>query len=269
MKHTSSTRNEALSVNRFNHYFSPLLRTKLHELVILQEIGSTNNFLMDYDGPPPGKVVVCLAEQQTAGRGTNGREWQSRAGASFIYSIAWKSGLSLQALAGMSLAVGVCVQNVLEDMGFRGIQLKWPNDLLAGTAKLGGILLETKQEQDGLKVVCGIGINILDLIDPSEIDQEITSLDKLGEITNFSRNELGARLSQKLIVLFDNYQKSGFQDWQARWEELHSHQGKNISIVRSDRELTGTATGVDLSGALQIQTSAGVIKILSPDELSN
>ena len=63
-------------------------------------------------------------------------------------------------LSGLSLAVGVAVVRALEDCGASGVMLKWPNDILFGHAKLGGVLVELHAEPDTAMAVIGIGLNL-------------------------------------------------------------------------------------------------------------
>ncbi|HEX7025963.1 MAG TPA: biotin--[acetyl-CoA-carboxylase] ligase, partial [Gammaproteobacteria bacterium] len=131
------------------------------ELIVLDETDSTNGHLLARAVQRPPHVLVCLAEQQTAGRGRRGRSWQSPYGTSLALSLMWRFEAGAAALAGLSLATGVVVAESLEQAGAAGLQLKWPNDLVWQGRKLGGILLEVAGDVTGpCYVVIGIGLNI-------------------------------------------------------------------------------------------------------------
>lgn len=135
---------------------------------VVECTGSTNADLMArLTSPHPTadtlrEPTLRLALRQTAGRGRAGRVWHSDAG-SLTFSLAWRFARPVTALSGLSLAVGVTVAEVLRARDVR-VSLKWPNDLLQGDGKLGGILIETAGGGSLLREECwaviGIGINM-------------------------------------------------------------------------------------------------------------
>jgi BirA family biotin operon repressor/biotin-[acetyl-CoA-carboxylase] ligase len=115
------------------------------------EVGSTNRVAADLAraGAPDG--VVVGADHQTAGRGRRGRTWESRPGTSLLVSVVLRPVPSL-----VTLAAGVAAAEAAEAVAGVRVDLKWPNDLLVGEAKVGGILTELV---DGAAVV-GLGVNL-------------------------------------------------------------------------------------------------------------
>src|SRR5262245_33788849 len=115
------------------------------EVEVVASCGSTNAELLDAadsDGPR-----LLAADYQSAGRGRHGRRWHSARGAGICFSLRRRMRRPLRELGGASLAAGVAVARALRAAGAQGIALKWPNDLLvAGGAKLGGILIETRTQ---------------------------------------------------------------------------------------------------------------------------
>ena len=257
--------NDSLSDSNFKQHIDPSIIDGLQDIIILQEVGSTNDYLFSVEPPLPEHAIVCMAEHQIAGKGTKGRIWHSKFGSSLIYSIAWSFSKTVKNLSALSLAVGVIAQQALEKQGFSNVQLKWPNDLLVGNAKLGGILIEVKQQSGRLHLVCGIGINILNTLDAELIDQDFISLDQEDVAKHCSRNKLAADLSSGLIGLFSDYPDSGFVPWQARWQELHALQNKTITVSQLDKVFRGEAIGVNEDGALLINTAQGLESIYSAD----
>lgn len=139
-------------------------------VIVLDEVGSTNDYLMARgDELPDGTLVI--AEQQTAGRGRRGRAWVAPRSAALLFSILVKAGESfavadfpkLTHLAAVAVAGGV-----------EGAQIKWPNDIFLGGAKLAGILVEAR----GDRAVVGIGVNADTRADefPPDLDYPATSL---------------------------------------------------------------------------------------------
>lgn len=115
------------------------------------EVDSTNRVAADLAraGAPDGVVVV--ADHQTAGRGRRGRSWESPPGASLLVSVVLRPAPPL-----VTLAAGVAAADACEAVTPVRVALKWPNDLLTGDAKLGGILSEAV----GDAVVVGLGVNL-------------------------------------------------------------------------------------------------------------
>ena len=136
-------------------------RRKLRTLEVLLQTDSTNSRLLAVTDLPAGKVDVCVAEHQSAGRGRRGRDWVAPFGGGICFSLGWVFPEPPKQLSALTLAAGVAVLRALECCGARDIQLKWPNDVLFANRKLGGILCELRAEAGGpAYVVIGIGLNV-------------------------------------------------------------------------------------------------------------
>src|SRR5262245_2998906 len=116
---------------------------------------STNSELLRES---PAAPVLLVAGEQTAGRGRRGRRWHSAPGAGLTFSLSRRVRRPARELAALSLVTGVAVARALRGLGVP-VELKWPNDLVAGGAKLGGILVETRAAGRDTLAVFGIGIN--------------------------------------------------------------------------------------------------------------
>ena len=126
-------------------------------------------------------------------------------------------------------------------------------------------MIEVRKTANDLHLVCGIGVNVKSLLNSEEIDQPFTGLDKLGNVNSVSRNEIAAKLTEGLLNLFSLYPRSGFKQWQQQWQDLHAYQDKKIRVKRNDDFTTGIARGVDVDGALLLETGLGLQKIISAD----
>lgn len=153
---------------------------------IFNSIPSTNDYLKNKSDADPAKIYVCLAEEQTRGRGRFERKWYSPAYANIYLSILIHSDKKLHELTGLSVAVGKAVLTALEQYGINpGLSLKHPNDIFYGQQKLAGILIETFNAKNKLAVVIGIGLNVN--MQTGTIDQAWTSLAKITQ-TEHDRN---------------------------------------------------------------------------------
>ena len=124
-------------------------RNWISQLELHQQMESTNGYLL---AQPPGELSsghICLAEEQTEGRGRRGRSWVSPFGSSIYLSIFWSYPSGPAHLSALSLAAGVAVVDGLKALGVAQVGLKWPNDILWDGRKLAGLLLEVAGEADG------------------------------------------------------------------------------------------------------------------------
>src|SRR5438876_4697526 len=119
------------------------------------ELDSTNRRVLDEARAGAAEGLVVVADHQTAGRGRLGRTWVAPPGSSLLVSVLFRPG-SLEAGHLLTTAVALAACDACERVAGVAPDLKWPNDLLVGNLKLGGILAEA----DGAAVVVGLGLNV-------------------------------------------------------------------------------------------------------------
>jgi BirA family biotin operon repressor/biotin-[acetyl-CoA-carboxylase] ligase len=148
------------------------------EVVCLDSVTSTSDVArrLAQQGDPEGTLV--LAEEQTAGRGRQGRRWIAPSGSGLLLSIVFRPSLAPAELPQLLMASSIAVAQAIEDSTGLPVHLKWPNDILLGGKKAGGILIETGLSGDTLDyAVVGIGLNVnLDTAQIPEIADHATSL---------------------------------------------------------------------------------------------
>lgn len=238
----------------------------------LAQCESTNTVLLARAsaGAPSGSVLV--ADQQTAGRGRRGREWLSSAESGLTFSVLWRFPGSIERLSGLSLAVGVAVTRALENCGVSGIRLKWPNDILLGEppvqGKLGGILVELQGERRGMQAVIGIGLNLqLPPLMP-EAGEPIYPLAALAQVlaTVPDRHVLLAQLLIELGGVLDRFSAEGFAALREEWLSRQAWPDRPVRVLHEGLvQMQGYCRGVDVDGALLIETASGVERCLSGD----
>lgn len=237
-------------------------------------VGSTNDVVAGWlrDGTP--EVCVAIADEQSAGRGRNGRTWSAPAGASLLCSIgfrptwlapeqAWRLG----AIVGLAMAEAAdwAVAEVAS-VPAESVRLKWPNDLVVvdrttGAArKLAGVLGET----DGLateepRAVIGIGVNVDWARDdfPADLASAMTSLADVAGGQSIDREALAAAFLERLEPLVEGLRAGTFPA--DAWRERHLTNGLAVRLTWPDgTETTVTAVDVDAeSGALLIRSLDG------------
>lgn len=213
---------------------------------------------------------VCSAEQQSAGRGRRGREWVSPYARNLYLSAVWEYSGGAAVLEGMSLAVGVVVARALRNCGVPALQLKWPNDLLADGAKLGGILLEMTGDATGVcQVVVGIGLNVdMPLEQGAGIDQSWTDVARWCPGERPSRSRLLGAVLDELLPLLAGFERDGFAAWRDEWQSLDAFSGETVVLQSAGQQMAGIARGVDGRGALQLETAAGGVQSFFGGEIS-
>jgi len=233
---------------------------------ILDRCASTSTLLLDraQEGAASGSVAVC--EAQTAGRGRRGRAWLSAPEDSLTFSLLWRFPGGTPPLAGLSLAVGVAVVRALEAMGATGVGLKWPNDILAEGAKLGGILVETMTESGRHVAVIGIGLNVrLPKRIAAALDMPAGALSAVMPCAP-SRNRLLAGLLDGLAAMLDEFTRAGFAAFIAEWRARNVYAGQRVVILAEGAApVEGRCAGVDSDGALLLETEHGLRRIVSGD----
>jgi BirA family biotin operon repressor/biotin-[acetyl-CoA-carboxylase] ligase len=209
-----------------------------------------------------GKLDVCIAEFQTAGRGRRGRRWNAPLGSGICLSVGWQfSGMPAEPAA-LTLAVGVAVRRVLERVTGLTIALKWPNDLVFDERKLGGILLELEAEaHGGAHVVAGLGLNVAMPVAllPSLSDWPRGAVDLATALKKPppSRAVLAAALVAELAALLTDYPTQGFAAYRTEWRSADFLRGRAVRLDEPAGRVFGTALGIDSDGALLVETEAG------------
>lgn len=238
------------------------INLRFFDLIILDSIDSTNNFLLknlEIQQEKNTHISVVAAELQTTGRGRLGRTWYSGLGDSLTFSLRWHFSHSISELSGLSLVIGIAIIRVLSSFSIKDVNLKWPNDILFHRNKLAGVLIELRGEALGSScAVIGIGINFnLSEKIKSDIGQGIIDLFTIvGEYVD--RNLiLGALLSElrDILIAFEKY---GFAHFKKEWISYHAFEGKKVYLTLPNSAVVeGIVDGVNNDGALFLMTTEG------------
>lgn len=223
--------------------------------------GSTNSVLLaERDQAAP---VLLVAAEQTAGRGRRGRRWHAAPGAALTFSLARRIRRPARELAALSLVAGVAAVRALRALGVAQAALKWPNDLLAGGAKLGGILVETRAARGATLAVFGIGINLRGAAElERRLHRKVAALDQFIDVGN--GDKIIHAIVTDLLSAIDAFEAGGFEAARGEWEALHAHAGQRLKVRLADgRSVTGIAMGLAQDGALSLRTRAGMKVIRS------
>jgi BirA family biotin operon repressor/biotin-[acetyl-CoA-carboxylase] ligase len=234
-------------------------QAKRLEIQILDVVDSTNKLLMQTAVQRNEHARCVVAEIQSQGRGRRGRDWHACLGGSLTFSLAWRFDAGATQLSGLSLAIGVALARALKELGISGIQLKWPNDLLHGYHKLGGVLIELHGDALGPSTtVIGVGLNVrLTAQVKQRIDQAVVDLHSLSPEAASRNRVLGVALRHlsEVLCAFDG---GGFSPLLPEWNSLHAYQNKPVALRMPDgSEIKGMVRGVTSEGALILDTPSG------------
>ena len=192
----------------------------------------------------------------TAGRGRSGRTWTSQSGnlfASFVTTLDCPAAKAGQ----LSLVAGVAVVDAIRRAGsVPGLRLKWPNDILIGTAKTGGILVEStsRPPHAGTIAVIGVGLNLVSA--PDDLGRAATFLAQHG--LALSPREALCFLAQTMsdwIGIWENGED--FARVREAWLDRAGPYGEALTVNAAGGPVTGSFAGLDDTGALLIDDADG------------
>ena len=242
-------------------YYSSLveLLPKDLECHFFDSIESTNYFLTNR--PFSNKVQLCVAREQTQGKGQHGRLWESQRDGSILFSI--RSNFPQECnLNGLSLVVGLAIVKVLErECLVEGFKIKWPNDIYFEGKKLAGVLLENQIYLKNQSVVIGVGINY-------ELDQDMvfkipwTDLSRITKILP-DIQFLTAEIIKNILLMLEHFRVFSLDDFQLDWKKYDMLKGKQVKCTDLDESFEGEVVGVSSQGALKILTKNGVKELYS------
>jgi BirA family transcriptional regulator, biotin operon repressor / biotin---[acetyl-CoA-carboxylase] ligase len=232
----------------------------------LDSVDSTNDYLgRAYLQGRVAGVTAVLAHHQTSGRGRAGRSWQAEQGSSLCLSIGIPAaGHQLPALP---VCVGVGVAQVVAQMGIP-IQLKWPNDLLVNNRKLGGVLCESFQTEQGPVTIIGLGMNIRTVsLAGSQQGLGVTSLAEwVGDQGLPGPRALAEDVLAAVLPVLDRAAHQGTAEVFAGFGKLDAWRGKPVQMIDHGKVLlTGVAMGLDSTGAYLLDTPQGLQSVMAGD----
>jgi BirA family transcriptional regulator, biotin operon repressor / biotin---[acetyl-CoA-carboxylase] ligase len=255
-------------------------------LDVVAETGSTNEDLLAAAGAGAAEGMVLVAERQTRGRGRQGRSWVSQPGTALIFSVLLRPvAVPPPGRGWLPLLTGVALARALHEGTGVDVTLKWPNDVLAGGAKLAGILAE----QAGDAVVVGAGINVgtaqddlpashgdapaptsLALRGAAGIDREALLAGVLRELEHWylrwtaaATAATSAGTAMSGAAELSGADGSGLRAEYLRW---CSTIGRDVRVqLPGGSVLAGVASGIDQVGRLIVDTPAGVTAVSAGD----
>jgi BirA family biotin operon repressor/biotin-[acetyl-CoA-carboxylase] ligase len=213
---------------------------------------STNGtaLAMAADGAPEWTLVG--AGHQTAGKGRLGRTWHDRAGEALMVSIVLRPAMAPPDAGLLTLLAGAAWAEAIEEVAPLPVRCGWPNDLLVGPAKVGGILAESSVAPDGsalAHVVIGSGVN---LVAPEDMPGAV------GLGTDVDPTELLGAFLRSFRRGYHPSAKSFADDVTTRWRTVAATLGRRVlATTTGGGSVEGVAVDLDRSGGLVVETDRG------------
>ena len=225
------------------------------DFYLLDTVDSTNTFakekLLNKD------YLVVISEQQTAGRGRQGKEWYSPNAGNIYMTIKFRD----KNPAPLSLIIGLLISEAMDSVSGQKInaELKWPNDLLINKKKICGILIESEMNADEVEFIVGIGINY-------SLPKKESWWGEIGELADILPRE---KLMNSILENIINYKENGYKNWKDAWEKRCMHIGIELKALSNNQKDTdiGIFIGINEEGKMLLQTERG-LKIISSGECS-
>ena len=251
----------------FAEEIKAMLKTDLigQEILTFKTIDSTNRLATEMGEKGAREGLVIFSEEQTRGKGRLGRHWASPEGKGLYFSILLRPILDIGVVAKLTLMAAVSAAEVLQEKGLNRVGIRWPNDIVLGEKKIGGILTEMSAESDRLNfVVSGIGLNVhkAPRLPPGGISLE----DATGK--RWDRLSLALHLLASIERNYLLLKKGEDNSLARRWEFFSTVSGKRVRATTLKETLSGTALGIDSNGALWIREESGIQKRLLAGDIT-
>lgn len=232
------------------------------------EVSSTQDIAAELARSGAAEGTLVIAEMQKNGRGRKGRKWVSLPEGGIYFSLILRPNLTPSQAMQIPLIAGVALTKAIKATVSLQPMIKWPNDIIVGQKKVGGILTEMNSEIDVVNhIVLGIGlnVNIPSLLFAEQTAGIATSLiDECGAYT--SRANLIQCFLKEFEMIYPKFLASGFSSVRDEWKALNNTIGSRVRINDGGKETEGEALDIDIDGFLLVRKESGdVSKIISGD----
>lgn len=224
-------------------------------------LGSTNTEAAEHARRGADEGVCIVADEQTAGRGRQGREWLSEKGSGLFMSLVLRPTLNPKHLTLIPLMAAVAVYDVLLKAFLIEPDIKWPNDILVHEKKICGILSEAVETSSGMAVILGVGINM-----KGRGPDNATSIERESALPA-ARDEIVDALTDEIAKLYTILGQAPnviVDEWKKRSTYF---EGKAVEVSSGGERFTGVTCGLEENGALRVKTTDGVLRVIQAGDV--
>ena len=190
----------------------------INSIEVYSSLTSTNDCLLQRKYIEKSEISVCIAEEQTQGRGRFGHPWWSPKGVNLYLSMLWPLRQWHQQYEVLGLLLLTQIAEMLVQLNFTDIKLKWPNDICINEKKLGGILIERKLFRSVHNLIIGVGLNVaMSMVMDNCKENTWVDLISINSGWNISRNELAARVISTIANTMSNFENNLHENLPSVW----------------------------------------------------
>ena len=232
------------------------------ECFVFDSIASTNEYLSALAFSKT--TQICIAHEQTQGKGQYDRTWLSQKDSSVLLSIRYVFTADLS-LNGLSLVIGLAIISTLEAFGINQAMLKWPNDVLIDDQKLAGILIENTLQGQHQSVVIGLGLNY-------DLGQNFECHSPWVDLTSIMQNppaieDLTVLLINNLVKNCQLFELHGLSHFVALWQKVDYLKNRQVELDLNHQLLMGVIKGVNAQGMLMVAVNGQLIEVFSSKQI--
>lgn len=233
-------------------------------LLHFDSLDSTNREAADHARRGADEGITIVADEQTAGRGRQGREWISKKGVGAYFSTILRPKIKPRHYTLVPLTAAVAVYDALRKGWLVDPDIKWPNDILVGEKKISGILSEMVDTPAGHAIILGIGINLRDAdgaLNATSMEAESPFPAERDDVIGTVHDQLAIHyqtlLADPLGILEEWSRRSSYFD------------GKDVMVDLGEGDsYVGTTTGLEDNGALRVMLPGGSIKVVQAGDVT-
>ncbi len=234
------------------------------EVVYYENTDSTNDNakLLGKQGMPDGTLVV--ADCQSAGKGRQGRSFESPKGKSIYMTLLLRPQISPANASMTTIVAAMAVRKALEEVCRVETLIKWPNDIVADGRKLCGILTEMSAEPDKVNyVVVGIGINVNNDSMTEDISNVAVSV-KMLTGREYRRDRIIAAVMKWFGIYYGEFLKTeSLKNLRDEYNKYLIHMGKDVEIIRENTKYRMKSLGIDDNGELIVERDGNIETVIS------
>ena len=235
-------------------------RGRVPNLITLDKVDSTNSEAERHLAADSRTPLVILAREQTQGRGRRGRTWHSPSAGNLYSTFVFRPKLEPARLQDFTLWMGLNICELTANFCKIEPGLKWPNDLLIGGRKAGGMLTEARVDSDQVHdLVFGLGLNLNARAEdlPREVQRTAISLAEAAKAP-VDVNRFAAALITRVLTAYHRFVENDYRPKFAElWQRFDVLRGQNVTVTQGTRTVAGKATGIDDEGSLIVRTGPG------------
>lgn len=240
-----------------------------NRIIYYDEIDSTNSQIERLAAKGARHGTVVMARRQTAGKGRRGRTWESPEEDNLYMSLLLRPKLTVAQMSMLTLVMAYSATMALEGLGYSGIQIKWPNDLVMSGKKTCGILTELHMKGRAIDyVVIGVGVNVGNQAFPEELEDKATSLFlETGKKIDVQR--LALDIVSRFEEEYERFVTVGDLSYiQKEYNARLVNCKKEVRILEPGCEYTAYAQGINQRGELVVQKEDGTEEAVFAGEVS-